>query len=110
MSDQGRASLYRKTYIFMGGAMIASPAIAFALKLFLQPDPGKGSFIFYIEAVGVVIFGSYWLLKSFEIRETHAERKAVEGHLKISAYSMADFFKPITVKRVDHAKGAAPEG
>jgi hypothetical protein len=109
MLDQERATFYRRAYKLMGGAMIASPAIAFALKLFLQPDPGKGSFIFYIEAVGVVVFGSYWLLKSFEIRETHAERQAVEGHLKIAAYSIADFFKPISVKRVDHTKGPDPD-
>jgi len=109
MSDQERATLYRKAYKLMGCAMIASPAIAFALKLFLQPDPGKGSFIFYIEAVGVVVFGSYWLLKSFEIRETHAERQAVAGHLTTSTYSMADFFKPISVERVDRNKGPDPE-
>jgi len=109
MLDQEKAALYRKAYKFMGGAMIASPVIAFALKLFLQPDPGKGSLIFFIEAVGVVVFGAYWLLKSFEIRETHAERQAAEGNLTISAYSMADFFKPISVKRVDHTKGSDPD-
>jgi len=105
MSDQARADYYRKAYKMMGWAMIASPAIAFALKLFLQPDPGKGSVIFFIEAVGVVVFGSYWLLKSFEIRETHAERDAVGGHLKISDYGIGDAFNAISIERVEHAKG-----
>lgn len=100
ISDPARARLYEKAYKILGGLMIASPAIAFILKFVLQPDPRKGSVIFFIEATGVIIFGSYWLLKSKEIKETNAERHAVEGNLKISAYSATDIFNPIAVERI----------
>jgi hypothetical protein len=109
MPDPARAGIYRKAYKLMGWAMIASPGIAVTLELFLQPDPGKGSVIFLIEAVGVVVFGSYWLLKSFEIKETHAERRAIQGNLKTSTYRMTDIFNSISVECVDQAEGANPD-
>lgn len=104
IADPERAAMFKKVYKTMGWAMIASPAIALGLKLFLAPEPGKGAYIFFIEAVGVIVFGTYWLVKSIEIKETHAERYAVEGNLKITAYRMTDMFNPITVERIGPIK------
>lgn len=109
IADPQRAVVFRKVYRAMGGAMVASPAIAVGLKWFLQPGPGQGTTIFFIEAVGVVIFGIYWFVKSIEIKETHAERDAVEGRLEIETYSLSDIFNPIIVKRIDAVKEAQPQ-
>lgn len=102
--DPTKALRYKKAYAILGGLMITSPAIAFILKLVLQPDPRKASYIFYVEAAGVIIFGIYWFVKSGEIKE--AERDAVEGKLKISDYSIADAFNSVSIERVEHTKGS----
>ena len=107
--DADKVKWYKKIYTYLGLAMITSPAIAFAVKLILQPDPGKGSIVFFIEAVGVMVFGSYWIMKSIEIQETNAEKLALEGALEIPSYSATDMFKSIAVKRVGQVKVSDPE-
>jgi len=108
IADPERAAAFKKVYQAMGWAMIASPAIALGLKWFLQPDPGQGVYIFFVEAVGVIVFGCYWFVKSIEIKETHAERRAVEGTLKIRPYRMTDMFNPITVERIEAVEDDTP--
>ena len=103
MKDPRKAGIYKMAYRILGGFMIGSPAIALALKLFLQPDPGKGSYIFLIEAIGVVVFGLYWLLKSKEIWQTNAERRAAEGELKTAPYGIEHFFGTIPVRCAENA-------
>ena len=103
MQDPKTAEKYKIAYWILGGVMIGSPVIALVLKFVLQPDPGKGSYIFLIEAVGVVVFGVYWLLKSKEIWATNAERRAVEGKLEIEPYGMGHFFRTIHVTRAGEA-------
>ena len=72
--EEGRKKWYRFLYWATGAAMLLSPATAFILtQLFHQ----HGSYIFFIEASGVVFFSVYWLIKSWELRETKAERRAL---------------------------------
>lgn len=66
--------------MIIGLAMIASPAIAFALTVLARQ---YSSYTFIAEAVGILAFGTYWLTKSRELSITQAERKALRGELNI---------------------------
>jgi hypothetical protein len=103
ISDADKVRWYKKIYTVLGLVMIASPVIAVTVKLILQPDPGKGSIVFFIEAAGVVVFGFYWIVKSFEIRDTNAEQLALEGRLEMPPYGAKDIFTPIFIRRVGRA-------
>ena len=73
-SPEVRARFERR-YTRIGYALIASPAIAYAIHL-LWPE--RSSFIFFAEAVAIAVFASYWVTKSQELALTTAEREVVE--------------------------------
>jgi len=77
--DQAKAARLRKTYRLLGAGMVISPLVAVILS-FLHP----GSFTFFVEAVAVWIFSTYWLVKSREIRESDAEALALAGKIEAS--------------------------
>ena len=79
--DQNMAERYGRWYKLIGAAMVLSPAIAFALSVMLRSQDGDNPLIFFVEAVGVVVFGVYWILKSREIKFSNAERDAIAGRL-----------------------------
>lgn len=79
--DTDKAESLRRVYRTLGVLMIASPAIAVVLSFTLRPGAPWGSIVFFVEAAGVWVFAAYWLAKSLEVRETDAERLAVEGKL-----------------------------
>ena len=109
ISDEDKVSWYKRIYNLLGLIMIASPVIAVAVKLILQPDPGKGSIVFFIEAVGVIVFGSYWIIKSNEIKETNAEQLALRGALELPDYGATDMFKSISARRIGQVKASEAE-
>jgi hypothetical protein len=80
--DTERAESLRRVYRTLGTLMVASPAIAVVLSSVFDPASPWRSIIFFVEAAGVWVFAAYWLAKSLELRETDAERLAVEGKLR----------------------------
>lgn len=101
ISDEPKAKRYKNTYRLLGLAMIASPAIAFLLKLVLQPHSEAASTIFFVEATGIFVFASYWIVKSREIALTNSEQSAIKGRLTTRPYRIADAFKQIPVEHVE---------
>jgi hypothetical protein len=100
MPDQTNVKHYKNAYKLLGLGMIASPAIAVLLTLILQPHSEARSTIFFVEAVGVLIFASYWILKSREIALSNSEQSAIEGTLTAPPYRAVDVFKQISLERV----------
>ncbi len=68
-------AFYRRWYRVFGVLMIAAPICA---HLFLLSDPHK---MFFVEAAGVWAFGLYWLFKTFELKRSDVEEKALMGQL-----------------------------
>jgi hypothetical protein len=79
VKDERRAANYRRSYKWLGYAMVLSPVIA-TIPWFLG---FRGRFIFFAETCGVYAFAIYWLVKTIEIRETNADRKAAQGELQL---------------------------
>ena len=65
--------------------MVASPLVALAAERVLRPPGGEPSVVFFVEVFGVWAFAVYWLVKSWEIRQTSADRAASQGILARSA-------------------------
>ena len=79
--DTGRARAYRRTYRVLGMAMLASPHAALLAAAILRPSGGEPSLVFWVEAFGVWAFAAYWSVKSWEVRQTSADRAASQGIL-----------------------------
>ena len=101
ISDEATRKRYKSIYRLQGLGMIASPAIALALTWFLQAGSEMKSWVFFVEAVGVIVFGSYWITKSREIALTHSERRAIEGKLSMRELQASDVFKEVAVDQVE---------
>lgn len=79
---EDRRVYYRRSYKLLGYAMIISPVVAAILTYVFR---FRDSYIFFAETCGVYAFAIYWLVKTIEIRETNADRKAAQGKLKLPA-------------------------
>jgi hypothetical protein len=73
---------YAWTYICTGVAMIVSPLAAVVLSIALEPTSGFKTLIFWAETFGVWTFAAYWLVKTSEMRQTKAEKRALDRELK----------------------------
>jgi hypothetical protein len=82
--DADRARLLQRWYRILGAAMLASPLFALAAAWLLRSRAGETSSVFFIEAFGVWAFAAYWLVKSWELQQTSADRAAARGILKVS--------------------------
>jgi hypothetical protein len=66
---------FSRYYKIIGGLLIASPAAAFVLSL----QPGlMDNLKFFIEASAILVFASYWAVKSRELSRTQAEKAVLE--------------------------------
>jgi hypothetical protein len=72
---------YRKLYLLIGGGMVLSPLIALLMTVVFKQFK---SYTFFVEAAGIWIFATYWLVKSRELSHTHAERLVLRGKVRIS--------------------------
>jgi hypothetical protein len=89
-TGKGSLAWYKKQYKIASALMAASPVIAVALDLVVgkglglgDPDLGTlGTFIFFIECVGIWAFSRYWFLKRSEIRQSAALKALLEGARK----------------------------
>jgi FtsH-binding integral membrane protein len=70
--DEKKRQQYRNAYRTLAIVMVASPAVAVVVNaLTLQQ-----SRIFYVELLGILSFGVFWLVKSREIALITEERKS----------------------------------
>jgi hypothetical protein len=67
VADRARRRLFRKIYLVFGALMVLTPATVFALSLAVPPGEDNRSTLI-VEVGGVLVFASFWLVKSFEIR------------------------------------------
>lgn len=65
IEDQSLRATYKNAYLVISGMMVLSPLLAIAFTSLTQLSALK---IFFIEAFGVFAFGTYWLVKSKEIK------------------------------------------
>jgi hypothetical protein len=77
-----RGKKLQYTYRTLGGLMVASPVLAIATAWLLRPRTAEPSNVFFLEAFGAWTFGAYWLVKSWELKQTSAERAAAQGILQ----------------------------
>ena len=78
-AKQGR---YAWMYFLAGLAMIVSPLAAVGLSFALEPTSRFRTLTFWAEAFGVWAFAAYWIIKTREMRETKAEKRALNAELK----------------------------
>jgi hypothetical protein len=76
LTDAKKIGRYKAIYRTLGVLMVASPLTAFVVSGVLRR---LSALVFFIEAFAVWAFAAYWLAKSREMRETSAERLALEG-------------------------------
>ena len=76
LNDDNLIARFRRTYRALGIGMIISPLIAVVLNF------GGTSFTFYVEAAAVEMFAAYWLVKSYELGRTKADKLALAGEVK----------------------------
>lgn len=79
---QAKRRRYAWGYLGTGLAMIASPLAAVALSFALKSASGYNTTIFWLETFAVWSFAAYWIIKTGEMRETKAEKRALNAKLK----------------------------
>jgi hypothetical protein len=79
IGDSSRRKRYKMTYRILGILMVLFPLLAAGMTNYLQDmfNPDTSITIFIVELAGVWVFGFYWIVKSLEIRETHADKDAL---------------------------------
>jgi uncharacterized membrane protein len=100
MKDKAKAARYKKTYMLLGGGMVVLPLGAVLLSWILRSPSGEHSSVFFIEAVAVFVFASYWFVKTFEVKVTDSEGLAFDRRLKTRQYRTADIFKQVPVEHI----------
>lgn len=94
---EGRRIYYRRLYKWLGYAMVASPVSASILSRVLG---FRSSYLFFAETCAVYAFAMYWVVKTVEIRETNADRRAASGELQLPAgVGPSDALRGIPVTR-----------
>ena len=106
--ENKRAARYRRLYKMLGWMMVISPVAAVIWSQFV----GRGySTVFYVEAFAVYAFAAYWLVKTMEIRETKADRKAATGQLQLEAGAGAsDAVRELEVEPTGRLQVSEPVG
>lgn len=97
INDPSKVDRYKKLYRWIGVGMIAAPAAAVVLTSVLDQRPANST-VFFVEAAGVLVFASYWILKSREIALSNSERAALEGKLAVPEPGVAGAFKQAPVQ------------
>jgi hypothetical protein len=67
MKDRPRRKAYKRVYLILGVLMLATPTSVVALAI-VAPAAESGYSTLVIEVAGVIVFATFWLVKSFEIR------------------------------------------
>lgn len=72
---------YQRRYRLAGLALLASPVGALGLSLLDSASPFR-TLIFWLEALAVWAFAAYWIIKTGEMRLSHAEKRSLDGELE----------------------------
>jgi hypothetical protein len=104
-----KRSRYRRLYTATGVAMVASPAMAVVLSFALSPTSRGHTVTFWVEAFAVWSFAAYWIIKTREMRESSAERRALDADLQ-RAIVAADATTGVEAGRAGAVESAAVEG
>jgi hypothetical protein len=73
------AKHYRQIYNWVGIAMAASPIAAFVLISILGT---RTSLVFFVEALAITVFAAYWWIKSTELKQSRATRRALDRQIE----------------------------
>lgn len=95
--DEAKRERYRRLYVGVGWAMVGLPVLAFVLALFPAFMNYK---IFLVELFGIYVFGLYWVIKTFEVRESQFDRKAARGKIRVAPHGLSDALRPIPVREI----------
>lgn len=68
-------AFYRRWYRVFAAVMVGAPICA---HLFLRKHPNR---MFFVELAGVWAFGFYWLFKTYELKRSDIEGRALKGEL-----------------------------
>ena len=96
--SEHRRRRYERLYKSTGWAMIASPAAAVVLSLAFKSSRRVDTLTFWVEALAVWSFAAYWIIKTGEMRESTAERRALDAELK------RDVVAPVPEMAVDGSR------
>lgn len=90
--DPVKAGRYRNYYRGFGGAMILLPLLALFLSLAVEDGlpPTEQHWAFRVEFLAIWVFAGYWLVKSFELKQTQADLQAALGGLELEPRSDAE--------------------
>lgn len=92
---------YRRAYLILGIAMVASPVLAYVL---ISHSPvGNKTAIYFVELAGIYVFATYWVVKSHEVSKTDSDMKAALGKLKVEPHRFSDAFRfrPLSITSDD---------
>ncbi|MET0398973.1 MAG: DUF998 domain-containing protein [Longimicrobiaceae bacterium] len=73
---------YARRYVWTGLAMFLLPLAAVVLSYVIEPRSPFRAVIFFVETAGVWAFAWYWRIKSREMRESRAEKHALDAELE----------------------------
>ncbi len=92
---------YRLAYRILGVLMVALPLVAVALSYLIQPNSAGRYTILFVEAAGIWVFGTYWLVKTLEVKQSCADVLAVEGVLVAPQLGSWNAFREFSLGRSD---------
>jgi hypothetical protein len=95
LPDPTRRPRYERSYRLTGIAMLASPVVAVALSFWLERLSPYKTMIFFVETFGVWAFSAYWTVKTFEMRESSAEKRSLDGELTREVVPQAGAARPV---------------
>ena len=75
-------AVYARRYFWTGLALIVSPLAAVVLSFALEPASRFRTIIFWVESLAVWSFAAYWIVKTLEMRESEAEKRALDAELE----------------------------
>jgi len=97
VKDVATRKYYRRTYKWLGWAMVICPVIAWVL---ISRLPFHATTIFFVELAGIYVFATYWVVKSHEASKTKLDEKAIRGEVRAQPQGLSHVFRalPLTVQ------------
>lgn len=77
-TEKKKIAIFRVWYRLLGIAMVTLPVLAWIFAY------NSGHLGFWLEMAGVSAFGTYWLVKTIELRWSQVEHKALVGLLEMN--------------------------
>lgn len=78
LNDENKEKKFKLFYRIIGGFMFFAPLISWVLTIMFNH-----AFTLIAEIVCIIIFASYWLVKSYELSLSNAELKIFSGKFKV---------------------------